>query len=106
MGNFLDDLENQVSQTWNDVTSAGVPAVIAGVESYASQQLQQEATKNQASSQAAVQQVVSRPNTSTGVMASIQQTLGQVAQGAAFKQYGLYIVLGVLVVYVVAKKVG
>lgn len=105
MSGILDDLEASVSQTWNDVTSAGTPAVIAGVEAYAAQQLSQEAASNQAASTAAVNQVIAQKGPSSGIMASISQTLGQVAQGAVFKQYGLWIVVGVLGFYIVVKKV-
>lgn len=90
---LLDDLGAQVSSTWSDVTSSGVPAIIAGVENYASQQLSQNARQQAQQSQIAMQQVVSQPGPSNGVMASISKAFSDIGQNAAFKQYGPLILL-------------
>lgn len=101
----MDDIENSVSSAWNSISSAGGPAVIAGVENYASAQLSTAAKTNQAASQAAVTAAVQNGGASTGVMASIQGMFSQIAQGTVFQQYGLYIVGGLIVVILVARKV-
>lgn len=101
---LLDDIGDQVSSAWNDVTSAGVPAVISGVEAYAGQQLNQAAGQSQAQATAAAQVIASRPP-ATGLMASIQQAFGSVATTAFLKQYGLYIAVGGLGLYILIKKI-
>jgi len=102
---IVDDLENQVSSGWNSISSAGAPAVIAGAENLAIQTLQQDAAKNQAASQQAVNKAVQSGGPSSGLMASIQNVFGQVAQGAVFKQYGLYIIGGVIVLLIVGRRI-
>lgn len=97
---FLDDLQEQVSNTWNDVTSTGVPAIVAGVESYAAAQLNQQAKQNQAAATQAATQVMKQPGPSQGVFKSISDSLSSVGQSAAFKQYGVFIVAGVAVLIV------
>lgn len=100
----MDDIENSVSSAWNSISSAGAPAVIAGVESYAADQLKGAAATNQAASQAAVQAAVANGGASTGVMASIQSMFSNIAQGTVFNQYGLYIIGGLVVVVLVARR--
>jgi hypothetical protein len=105
MGNILDDLERSVSNTWNQVTAVGVPAVVAAAEGYASEQLAGQARQSQAQAQAAVNQAVSAPGPSSGIMASIQKTFSQLGVGAAAKQYGVYMILGGVAMYFIIKKV-
>jgi hypothetical protein len=101
---LLDDVQTKVSQTWNDVSSTGGPAVIAGIENYAAQQLSQAAHENQTQAQSAVNQIVSQGGPSSGIMASINGVMGQIAQGAFFKEYGLYILGGAVVAYLVLRR--
>lgn len=91
---FLDDLKDQVSDTWSDVTSTGVPAAIAGVENYAASQLSQQATVSQQAANKAAQQIASQPGPSSGIMKSISASFSNVAQSAIVKQYGVYILAG------------
>lgn len=92
---FLDDLGSKVSQTWTDVTSTGVPAVIAGAENYAAQQLSQQAQQNQQAANAAAAQVVASSPPSTGIMKSIQDAFASVGASTAVKQYGGLMLAGV-----------
>lgn len=101
----MDDLENSLSSAFNSISSAGAPAVIAGVENYAAQTLQQQANTNSAAAQAAVNQAVKNGGASTGVMASIQASFKNIAQGTFFQQYGLAIVAGLIVLVIVARRV-
>lgn len=102
---LIDDIEKKVSDTFHDVTSTGAPAVIAGIENYAADQLKGMAQKNQNASQAAVQQVLAQPGPSSGIMASINNVMSEVAQGAFFKQYGGWIILGMVATVIIVKKV-
>ena len=102
---FFDDLKSQVTNTWSDVTSVGVPAVIAGVENYASQQLASQAKQNQVQAQAAVSEVAAKPGTSSGVMLSIQNTFKDVAANEVVKNYGIYIVAGLIALIIIVRKV-
>ena len=104
MGLF-DQLENDVGNAWNTISSAGAPAVIAGAENYAASMLTQNAKENQAKSQAAVNAAVANGQPATGILKSIEDSFGSIAQGAVFKQYGLYIVIGLVVVLVVGRKI-
>jgi hypothetical protein len=101
----MDSLENDLDSAYNSISSAGTPAVIAGVENYASQQLAQQASANQTQAQAAVAAATKNGGASTGVMASIQSMFGSIAQGTVFNQYGLYIIGGLIVIILVARKV-
>ena len=101
---LLDDVQAQVSTTWDNVTSAGAPAIIAGAENYAAQQLTQAATQSTQASQAAVNQIIATGGPSSGLMASIQGTLSGIAQGTFFKSYGLYIVIGGIALLVVGRR--
>lgn len=105
MGDEVDSLENSVSSAWNSISSTGAPAVIAGVENYASQQLAQQATANQAQAQAAVQTAIKNGQPATGVMASIEGMFTNIAQGAVFKQYGLYIVGGAILAVLLIRRI-
>lgn len=102
---LLDDLQKDVSTTWDNITSAGVPAVIAGAESYAATQLQTAAQQNQATSAKAVQQAVASGGPSSGLMASIEGVFGNIASGQVVKQYGAWIIIGGIVAIIVIKKV-
>ncbi len=102
---FLDDLESGVNNAWNSISSTGAPAVIAGAEQYAAQLLQKESVKNQAAAQAAVNKAVASGSQATGVLKNIQDMFGTLGQGAVFKQYGLLIVGGLVVVLIIGRKV-
>ena len=104
-GGILGSLESDVGSAWNSISSAGAPAVIAGVENYAASQLTAQAQTNQAASQAAVNKAVASGGQASGIMQSIQSMFGSIAQGTVFKQYGLYIVVGVAVVLIVGRKI-
>jgi len=93
---FLQDMGSQVSQTWNDVTSTGAPAIIAGVENYAAQVLSQQAQQNSTQAQQAINQVVGQPGPSQGIMASINKSFGDLGQNAALKQYGPLLIFGAI----------
>lgn len=97
---FLDDLQEQVSNTWEDVTSTGVPAVVAGVENYAASQLSQQAKISQQSATRAAQQIAAQPGPSSGLMKSISDTFSNVGQSAVVKQYGVYILAGAAVLII------
>jgi hypothetical protein len=101
---IIDDLENQVSTTWDQVTSTGVPAVIAGVEDYASKQLASQAKQAQGQAQAALNQVIASSPPSTGVMASIQGMFTNIGVSTGLQKYGLYIILGGVAFFFVARK--
>lgn len=102
---IIDDLQNSVDSAWKDITTTGVPAVIAGAENYAADQLKGQAQQNQAQAQAAVQAAVQSQGAATGIGASINQVMSQIAQGTVFKQYGLYIIAGVLVVMIAGRRI-
>lgn len=102
---ILGDLESQVNSAWNGISSAGAPAIIAGVENYAADQLKGQAAQNTAASQAAVTAAVKSGGQATGIMKSIQDSFGSIAQGTVFKQYGLYIIGGVVVLLLVGRKI-
>jgi len=101
----LSSLENEVSSSWNSISSAGAPAVIAGVENYAASQLTQDASQEQSQSQAAVQAAVKAGGTPSPLMQSIQNVFGQIAQGTVFKQYGLYIVGGAIIAVILIRRI-
>jgi len=102
---LIDDLEGKVNNAWDTISSTGAPAIIAGAENYAADQLKGAAVQNQAAAQAAVNKAVASGSPATGIMKSIQDVFGNVATGAAFKEYGLYIVVGLIVILVVGKKI-
>lgn len=104
MSDILGDLESQVDSAWNGISSAGAPAVIAGIENYAADQLKGQAATNQAASQAAVTAAVKSGGQATGIMKSINDAFGNIAQGTVFKQYGLYIIGGAVVLLIVGRK--
>lgn len=101
---FLDDMQAKVSDAWSDVTSAGVPAVVAGVESYGSQILADQARANQKQAQAAVSQIASQPGASSGIMASVQGVFKDLATTEGMKHYGPWILLGAVALLIVGKK--
>lgn len=101
----MDDIESSLSSAFNSISSTGAPAVIAGVENYAAQQLTTAANTNQAASQAAVKAAIASGQPATGVLASIENSFKGIAQGTFFQQYGLYVVAGIVVIAIVAKKV-
>ncbi|PWU11824.1 MAG: hypothetical protein C5B47_00240 [Verrucomicrobia bacterium] len=101
---LLDDIGNQVSSAWNDVTTTGAPAVIAGIENYASKQLADQAVVNQKQAQKAVDQVIKSGQPSTGVMKSIQDMFTGIAQNQVIKDYGAYMIIGAIVLVIVIKK--
>lgn len=92
---LLDDLGSSVSTAWDDVTTAGVPAVIAGAEAYAAQQLTQASTSSAAQATAAAKQIVANTPPATGIMASINNIFSGIGLNLAGNAYGLPIVLGV-----------
>lgn len=102
---FVDDLGSSVDSAWNSISSAGAPAVIAGVENYAADQLKTQANTNAAASQAAVTAAVKAGGQSTGIMKSIQDAFGSVAQGTVFKQYGLLIIGGGVLLLIIGRKI-
>lgn len=91
---LLDDIGAQVSSTWSDVTSTGVPAAIAGVENYAASQLTQQATVSTQAATAAASQIAAQPGPSSGIMKSISAAFTSVGQNVVVKQYGVYILGG------------
>ncbi len=101
---FLDDIEKGVEDAWSTVSTTGAPAVIAGAENYAAELLKKQATSNQAAAQAAVQKAVQAPGSNNGLLKSINGVMSQIAQGTVFKQYGLFIIAGVVVVMIVGRK--
>lgn len=101
---LVDDLQEKISNTWNDVTTTGIPAVIAGAEKYASDQLAAQAAQSQAQAQSALNQVVASSAPAQGVMGSIQNVLTDIGQGTFIKQYGIYIIIGAVALVIVGKK--
>lgn len=106
---LLDDIGSQVSSTFDDITSTGSPAIIAGIEQYGAQQLLGAAAQNQKAATQAAAAVLAKPGApATGLLASIQGMFGSVGTSAALTQYGPEILMGVvgigLVTYLLLKK--
>ncbi len=104
MGLF-DNLSSEVSSAWNNVTSTGAPAVIAGVEQYGASILTQQATQSTAQAQAALAQVASQPGSSSGIMQSIESSFKNIVTTQGLKTYGPYIIIGLIAVLYIGKKV-
>lgn len=74
----IDQIEDDVSNSFSSLVSTAAPAVIAGAENYAAQQLSQSAQATQA--QATARAAAAPP--ATGIFASIENSFTQTAAGA------------------------
>jgi hypothetical protein len=103
IGDLFAGAANTVDQTFGQITSAGVPAVLSGIEQYGAQQLQSLAQANQAAATQATQTILQQPTTPIGK--AISDSLASIASGAVFKQYGSEIIVGLLILLVLRKLV-
>lgn len=99
-----DDISNAISATWNQVTSTGVPAVLAAGEAYGAAQLNGMAQSNVVAATSATKAAMSGPSAAPGsFQASLSNVFSQIAGNAVLKQYGAYIVIGVVAFIVIRK---
>lgn len=89
----MDDIENDVSNAFSSLVSTAAPAVIAGAENYAAQQLTQSANATTAQAVAAA---AAKPP-ATGIMASIESAFATNQVGALVKNNWEYILGGVAI---------
>jgi len=101
-----DDLSNAISSAWNQVTTTGIPAVIAAGEAYGATQLQGMAQANVASATAAAKAIMSSPGATTGSFAAtLNGVFSQIAGNAVIKQYGLPLAIGAIILFIVIRKI-
>lgn len=102
---LIDDIEAQATSAVDSFTTTGAPALAAAAESYAATQLAGQATVNQQAATNALNAAVASSPAATGIMASFETTLQNIGTGVFFKQYGLYIVIGVAAVLLIGRKI-
>jgi hypothetical protein len=97
MGSWLDDISSAVTNEWNDFKATGAPAIIAGAEQYAAQQLQGLAQGNTKQATKAAQEIMTRPSgPPSGLGASISDVFKNIAGSAGAKEYGPWVIGGIV----------
>ncbi len=103
MGLF-DNIGQDVSDGFNSIVATGAPAIIAGAEDYAAQQLQQSSAQTKAAATVAA----AKAPPAKGIFASIESAFGQTQVGAFIQNNYVYIIGGMIVtgavVYMAMKK--
>ena len=97
--------EQAAQNTVGQITAAGVPAVLSGIEQMGAQELQSLSKANTEAATNAAQNLINTPGPSSALGKAISSALGGVASGAVFKQYGAYIIIGVIALIVVVRRV-
>lgn len=100
---ILGDASKAVEDAWGAVTTTGVPAVLAGVEEYGADLLRGLAQDHRQEATANAQVLMQGTGANAGgVMGAIQDAFQGIGQSAALKNYGPYIIAGIVVVGVSA----
>lgn len=96
-GALWDQGTAQVENAFNDLVKTGAPALQASAEQWAINVLTEQNKNTQATLNNNVKELLAQPGTPTSVGTAVAQSV----QKAAFANYGLYIVGGIIVVLLI-----